>query len=119
MTVDSTTFDSVLDLCQHQHRRIVLGRLAAEQQALNLDNLAMTILKYNHPTPLKKTFQDAKAGINLSLTHVHLPKLAATGLITYDPEKEFVEPTEQFEQMRPILSSILAADPQLETPMVA
>lgn len=51
------------------------------------------------------------------MNHVHLPKLAAEGLINYDPEKELVESTEQFEQVQPILSTILDADPSLEAPM--
>jgi len=39
MSEDSIAFDSVLDLCQNQHRRIVLGTLAEEQRSLTVNDL--------------------------------------------------------------------------------
>ena len=117
MVGTSTAFDSVLDLCQHQHRRIVLGTLAEEQRSLTLNDLTKAVLKYNHQTPVTEASEGVLTEIRLSLYHVHLPKLAAAGLIDYDPERELVEPTEQFEQVQPTLSTILNADPSLEAPM--
>ncbi|MDG5778761.1 hypothetical protein VB779_14345 [Haloarculaceae archaeon H-GB11] len=117
MSVDSLAFDSVLDLCQNQHRRIVLGTLAEEQRSLTLDDLTEAVVKYNHQMSLAEASEDVLTEIRLSLYHVHLPKLAAEGLITYDPETELVEPTAQFDQVQPTLSTILDADPELDTPM--
>ncbi|AGB31150.1 hypothetical protein C488_01719 [Natrinema pellirubrum DSM 15624] len=117
MSGDSIAFDSVLDLCQHQHRRIVLAILAAEQRSLTLNDLTKTVLKYNHHTPLTEVSEDRLAEIRLSLCHVHLPKLASEGLITHDPDRQLVEPTEQFEQVQPTLTTILDADPTLEAPI--
>ncbi|SFS44361.1 DUF7344 domain-containing protein [Halostagnicola kamekurae] len=117
MNGDSSAFDSALDLCQHQHRRIVLGTLAEEQRSLTVNDLTKVVLKYNHQTPITEASTDVLAEIRLSLYHVHLPKLAADGLITYDSERQLVEPTEQFDQVQPTLSTILDADPSLETPM--
>ncbi|RLM62821.1 hypothetical protein [Halorubrum sp. Atlit-26R] len=117
MSVDSLAFDSVLGLCQHQHRRIVLGVLAAEQRSVTFNDLTQAILKYNHQRPISEASEDVLTEIRLSLHHVHLPKLAAAGLINYDTEKELVEPSEQFDQTQPTLSTILTADPSLDTPM--
>jgi len=117
MSEDSIAFDSVLDLCQNQHRRIVLGTLAEEQRSLTLNDLTKAILKYNHQTPITEASENVLTEIRLSLHHVHLPKLASKGLINYDPEKELVEPIEQFDQVQPTLSTILDADPSLEAPM--
>lgn len=117
MSSDSTAFNSVLDTCQHLHRRIVLGTLAEEQRPLTLSDLSKSVLKYNHQMPLAEASEDELTEIRVSLYHVHLPKLAANGLINYDAERELVEPTEQLEQMQPTLSMILDADPSLEAPM--
>jgi len=117
MSGDSAVFDSVLDLCRHQHRRIVLAILTAEQRSLTLQDLTKTILKYNHQTPLREASEDVLTDIRLSLHHVHLPKLASEGLVSYDPDQQRVEPTEQFEQVQPTVSTILAADPTLDVPL--
>ena len=117
MSVESLAFDSVLDLCQHQHRRIVLGTLAGEQRSLTLDDLTEAVLKYNHQTRLAEASEDVITEIHLSLYHVHLPKLASEGLIHYDSERQLVDPTEQFDQMQPTLTTIVDADPFLEAPM--
>lgn len=117
MSEDSTAFDSVLDLCQHQHRRIALGTLAEEQRSLTLNDLTKTVLKYNHQTPITEVSEDVLSDVQLSLYHVHLPKLAAAGLIEFDPARQLVEPTEQLDQMQSILSTILEADSTLDTPM--
>jgi len=102
---------------QNQHRRIVLGTLAEEQRSLTLNDLTKAILKYNHQTPITEASEDVLTEIRLSLYHVHLPKLSSKGLINYDPERELVEPIEQFDQVQPTLSMILDADPSLEEPM--
>ncbi len=95
----------------------MLAILAAEQRSLTLNDLTKTVLKYNHHTPLTEVSEGRLAGIRLSLCHVHLPKLASKGLITHDPDRQLVEPTEQFEQVQPTLTTILGADPALEVPI--
>ena len=117
MSEDSIAFDSVLDLSRNQHRRIVLGTLAEEQRSLTLNDLTKVVLKYNDHTPITEASEDQLTEICLSLYHVHLPKLASNGLINCDPEKQLVEPTEELDQLHPTLSTILDADPTLETPM--
>ena len=117
MSETASAFDSVLDLCQHQHRRIVLALLAAEQRSLTLSDLTQTVLEYNHQASPTTVSADVLTEIRLSLHHVHLPKLASDGLVTYDPDRQLVEPTEQFEQVEPTLDTILDADPTLETPI--
>lgn len=117
MTLNPLSYDSVLDLCRDQHRRIVLGTLAEEQRSLTLSDLTKTVLKNNHQTSITEASGDVLAEIRRSLYHVHLPKLASAGLIDYDPERRLVKRTEQFDQVQPTLSTILAADPTLEAPI--
>ena len=117
MSVTRSTVDSVLDMCQHQHRRIVLALLKTEQRSLTLTDLTQAVLKYNHQASPTAVSEDVLTEIRLSLYHAHLPKLASDGLITYDPDRQLVKPTEQFEQVQPTVSMILDADPTLEMPI--
>ena len=113
----TSAFDSILDLCRDQHRRIVLATLAAEQRSVTLNDLTQSVLEYNHQTAPAEASEDVLTEIRLSLHHKHLPKLASAGLVTYDPDRQVVEPTEQFEQAQPTVSTILDTDPTLETPV--
>ena len=111
------TFDSVLDLCQNQHRRIVLGILVAEQRSVTLNELTEAIIEYNHDTPPTEASDELLGETRISLHHHQLPKLAAEGFITYDPDREHAEATEQLMQVEPTVSAILDADPELEAPI--
>ena len=113
----TSAFDSILDLCRHQRRRIVLATLAAEQRSVTLNDLTQTVLEYNHQASPTAVSEDVLTEIRCSLHHKHLPKLASDALVTYDPDQRLVEPTEQFEQVEPTLATILDADPTLETPI--
>lgn len=115
--VGPLAFDTELELCRDRHRRIVLAILAAEQRRLTVDDLTKTILKYNHQTTVTEVSGEVLEQVRQSLHHVHLPKLAAAGVVEYDPERHLVEPTEQFDQLQPSLSAILDADPALEEPL--
>jgi len=117
MKETTSAFDSVIDACQHQHRRIVLAQLAAGQRSLTLNDLTQSVLEYNHQASPTAVSEDLPTQIRLSLSHAHLPKLASDGLVTFDRYRRIVEPTEQFEQVQPTLNTILDADPTLETPI--
>ena len=111
------TFDSVLDLCRNQHRRIVLGILVAEQRSVTLNELTKAIIEYNHETPPTEASDEPLGETRISLHHHQLPKLAAEGLITYEPDREHAEATEQLTQVQPTVSAVLDADPELEAPI--
>lgn len=117
MSSDATAFDSVLDSCQNQHRRIVLRTVAEEQRSVTLDELTKIVFRHTHQTPFTEASEDVLTRIRLSLYQAHLPKLASKGLINYDSERQLVEPTEQGEQVQETLSTILGADPSLEAPI--
>lgn len=115
--VGTHQFDTVLDLCTDQHRRIVLAILTEERRSLTVDDLTETIVKYNHQASMSDVSEDVLDQVRLSLHHVHLPKLAQAGVVEYDPERHRVEPTEQFDLLQPSLSAILDADPTLDVPI--
>jgi len=117
MSEDSVVLDTVLDLGGDQHRRIVLAVLAHEQRSLTMHDLTKTIVKHNHHAPLREMPKESLSEVQISLHHVHLPKIDAAGLIEYDQDRGLVEPTEQFEQVQPQLSALIEADPVLEAPV--
>lgn len=110
-------FDAALDLCRHKHRRIVLGALAEQQQSLTTNDLARTIIEHNNHTPLSEVAGETVTRIETGLHHVHLPKLANSGLVEHDAERNRVEPSAEFARVEPHLSTILDADPLLATPL--
>lgn len=115
--VGTPAFDTLLDLCRHQHRRIVLATFAEEKRRLTVNDLTKSVLKYNHQMPVTEVSGEVLEEVEQTLHHLHLPKLAAAGVVEYDPDRGLVEPTEQFDQLQPSLSTILDADPTLEEPL--
>lgn len=106
-------FDTVLDVCEHKHRRIVLAALAGQQQSISINDLANAIIEHNHHTPPTEAADETVTQIQTALHHVHLPKLSETGFIQYDPERQVVEPTAQVDREKSHLSAILAIDSEL------
>lgn len=113
-TVD---FDTMLDLCRDQHRRIVLAVLADQQRPLTKRDLTSAIVTHNHHSSMTEITAEQHTEIECSLYHVHLPKLDAAGLVHYDRERGIVEPTEQFEEVQSRLLTVVEADPALEPPI--
>ncbi|MFP9193776.1 DUF7344 domain-containing protein [Natronosalvus vescus] len=117
MSREPIEFDTILDLCRDQHRRIVLAVLAEEHRSLTLDDLSKAILKYNHQTPVTAASEEVLTEIRLTLYHEHIPKLESEGIIEYDTERQHVVPTKQLDQLNPSLFAIIEADPGLQVPV--
>lgn len=117
MVETPTEFNTLLELCQDQHRRIVLAVLATENRSLTVNDLTKAIVKHNHHTPLIEVPEEESKQIQTSLFHAHIPKLEDLSLIDYDRERKLVEPTSQFNRLQPQLSAIIDADPDLDPPV--
>ncbi|NUB91653.1 hypothetical protein HTZ84_09410 [Haloterrigena sp. SYSU A558-1] len=117
MVGTSTEFNTLLELCQEHHRRIILAVLATEKRSLTVNDLTKAIVKHNHHTPLLEVSEEESRQIRISLHHMHIPKLEDLSLIEYDQERQLVEPTPQFDQLQPQLSAVIDADPELEAPV--
>lgn len=111
------TFDTVLDLCGDFHRRIILGVLASEQRTLTLQDLVKAIAKQNHHVSSNEVSGEVSTQLHRSLYHIHIPKIAAAGLVEFDTERELVEVTPRFDPIRDSFESVIDADPQLELPL--
>ncbi|WP_254763105.1 DUF7344 domain-containing protein [Natrinema marinum] len=85
---DEDTLDRTLQALREPRRRAVCAVLATRRGAVSVSELAATLTareKGDEPTaadvsPVEQTHVAA------SLTHKHLPTLAAAGLVDYDPE---------------------------------
>ena len=107
--------DTALDVCEHEHRRIVLATLVDQKQSVPINDLTNAIVKHNHHMPLAETSSETVTEIQTALHQVHLPTLAEAGLIEYDPERKVVEPTAELNRAESHLSAILAVDSELPT----
>jgi len=111
--VGSPELDTVLDVCEHKHRRIVLAALADEQESVSITDLTDAIVEHNHHTSPSEAADETITRIRAGLHHVHLPRLAEAGFLEYNPERQVVEPTSQVEREGSHLSAILAIDSEL------
>lgn len=110
MSENPASVDSILDLCRNQYCRIAIRTLAEEQRSMTIDELSKVIFSEVHQTPITGASEDELTNIRTSLYHAHLPKLAAKGHVTYDAERQLVEPTEQLTGVHSTLSTFLAGD---------
>ncbi|KDS90139.1 hypothetical protein FK85_21410 [Halorubrum saccharovorum] len=113
--VGTHKLETVLDVCNHKHRRIVLATLANREQPIPIKDLTNAIIEHNHHTPPTEADNETVTQVRINLHHVHLPKLAEAGFIQYDPERKAVESTPQIGREESHLSTILAMDPDLPT----
>ncbi|OAQ53720.1 hypothetical protein HTG_05520 [Natrinema mahii] len=114
MSESPIAFETILDLCRNQRRRVVLAVLEAERRSVSVTDLGRTVLSTGHRSSVTEAADGALTEIRLSLCHTHLPKLESEGVIEYDPARNIVRPTDRFDRLQPQLSAILEADPNLE-----
>ena len=113
----STKFDTVLDVCEHPHRRVVLATLTETHQSVPMNNLANAIVEHDRSSPPTDGSGETLTRIRTDLHHVHLPKLEEAGYVEYDSEHQLVEPTAQCGGGEPGLLAVLDADPELAVPL--
>lgn len=106
-------FDTVLELCSDERRRIVLAALAADDRIWSIEDLVRTIVTERRQAEVDEVPDEAVARLRTSLHHNHIPQLESAGLVEYDAETNRLERTEHFEDLQPHLSAILGADPML------
>lgn len=116
MSVRGAEFDSILEQCSDQHRRIVLVALTSQQRPLAVGDLAETIVTYDHHESLEEVPGEVFEQVQIALHHAHLPKLEAGGFVEYDQTRHLVDPTAQFDELETTLAAIIEADPDLELP---
>lgn len=91
MTVSKTgELDETFEALAHSHRRYVLYYLQTNSGAVTIDTLAATLANEGGG-PAATGTNDTTEQLEITLRHMHLPKLADAGLITFDTDTNSVE----------------------------
>lgn len=93
-------YDTWFELLADGFRRRVLFELSDRSAAPS----TVTV-----PDDVVREGEDAET-VHLHLSHIHLPKLAAAGVIEWEPGSGTVTAAEPFEQLRPLLRAVRALE---------
>lgn len=91
-------------LAEQSRRRILFSLLEDEQSTA--EDLAELLYGWATTSGEQVTYDQ----IRLELYHSHLPKLAASGLVEFDPETGAVERAELAEEIRAVIRHSIAAE---------
>ena len=89
------SLDVAFDILADGRRRAVLSYLIQDERQADLDELA------THISAVEPTVADGQAATTLH--HLHLPKLADAGLISYDSEQRTATANETIRTLKPYL----------------
>ncbi|WP_135820038.1 DUF7344 domain-containing protein [Halostella litorea] len=81
-------WDGLLRALSHRDRRRALRELRERGRPLALGELAAAVAAHEAGTSAPST--DRVRRVEIALHHVHVPKLRAVGLVTYDADRNVV-----------------------------
>ena len=97
------SLDDIYHLLQTQRRRDVLRYLRAADGRVRLRELAEQVAAWEQETTIDDLSSDERQRVYISLYQSHLPKLDTHGVVDYDKDRGWVEPTSRAEQLHPYL----------------
>lgn len=113
--LDDTSIDTVFDILRDEHRRYVLYRLEEERHT-NLDELAQQVAAWLHDEPISELTREQVGRTEAALHHVHLPKLADSNLIEFDPRSGDVVRVVEVRELRDTLDAVKRLEERLAEP---
>ncbi|WP_324663837.1 DUF7344 domain-containing protein [Haloarcula sediminis] len=93
-TMTDPELTRIFDLLGHSHRRHVLRYLERESEVVSVETLATAVAESTCAPMYAGPRQTEEEEARIALHHVHLPKLAAGGLLTYHSGAGTVERAE-------------------------
>ncbi|ADD03994.1 uncharacterized protein Nmag_0406 [Natrialba magadii ATCC 43099] len=96
--------DQVFGALADQRFRDVLRCLDERETPIELAELADAVASRTHDEPVAALPDRTVERTYIALYHAHVPRLAASGLVSYNQCQELVDTTEPFE---PIVKSVL------------
>lgn len=81
---------TIYQCLSHPHRRYTLHRLHETETPLALTALADTIADWAAESPQSDRSDQTTRDVQMTLHHIHLPKLADADLVRYDPDQKEV-----------------------------
>lgn len=76
--------DELFAVLSHTHRRVVLQYLRTTETPTSIDDIVTKLVAWEAAQPGNGGTNTDRATFEVSLQHVHLPKLADAGLVEYD-----------------------------------
>ncbi|WP_217468211.1 helix-turn-helix domain-containing protein [Haloterrigena gelatinilytica] len=98
--------DVVFTLLSHPKRRAVVRLLLNQDRALTLRDLRNEIVEREEGIEITEADESQTRQTLVSLHHAHIPKLTEAGVVTYDKDRQIVEPTEKIGQLESFLSCV-------------
>lgn len=99
------SLDDIYHLLQTKRRRDVLRYLHDADGRVRLRDLAEQVAAWEQGTTVDDLSSDERQRVYISLYQSHLPKLDNHGIVTYDKDRGWVEPTPVAAQLQPYLES--------------
>lgn len=87
--------DAIFDLLSNSRRRFVLNRLQENPSGFELGDLATELAAEENGVPRDELSSQQRKRTYVSLYQTHVPKLAETGVVTYDSDSGVVQPTDR------------------------
>ncbi|WP_132060390.1 DUF7344 domain-containing protein [Halorussus amylolyticus] len=103
---ESLTTDRVFDLLADAERRRALSALRSADGSVQLGDLAAETVARDECTDPSTVTADERERTAAALHHKHLPRLADSGVVCYDPAESRVELTETVEELTPYFEII-------------
>lgn len=94
----------------HPVRRYVLYYLAELEAPVTFDRLATRVAAWQTDSDPETVNSDTLDQIRTVLYHVHLPKLAEVGVITYDDNPGDITPTDAIDSLAPFIEPARRAE---------
>lgn len=104
---NEVSLDVTFDLLSSRRRRYILRYLTHHSDTIELQELADQLVT------CEETPMDDRERLVTSLYHVHIPKLANSGVVTFYPEQRLVELEATADALLPYLA--LAANDDVQT----
>lgn len=103
-----TSVDAVMDLLTDERRRHVLECLRDRDVAITLPDLAQDVAVRESAEPRTAIEPETIRTVATSLHHLHVPKLAAAGVVEYDPDRKLVaaNPDESIDRATTLADSL-------------
>ena len=106
----SGTIDSVFSALSHPGRRYVLTYLLRSDGYVTMGEIVDYVIQ---ATDSDRSDEQFRQKVTVKLTHTHLPVLDEEGFITYNMERQLIQPTEKTTLAAPYLKIALLQREQL------
>lgn len=85
----------IFEVLRNQRRRYILQYLKQDDRPVELGDLAQQIAAWEYDTTLEGVTPEQRKRVYTTLQQTHLPKMDATGILSFDSDRGVIEGTER------------------------